>query len=233
MSRKYAHNVSITERLISLAIGGKLLYRSAKAIHQRPLSALAGGYLLYRGITGYCPVNRWIGKKDTHNPAINVKSYLTINKPREAVYRYWRRLQHLPEFMTHLQRVEEKSETRSHWIAKIPGMPRSIAWDAEIVEDQPGYFIGWRSLPGSMIENAGKVEFSDAPNRNGTEVQVVFSYHPPAGSIGTGIARLLNPLFKSMIEGEIRNFKRVLETGEIPTTKGQPTGKRTGTIKII
>src|SRR5690606_22686432 len=220
MSSKHTSNVSPSERIISFTIGGAMLYRSFKTLHRRPVLALAAGYLVYRSIAGYCPISRWMGKKDTHNPAINIKSYLTINRPRDEVYRYWRRLRNLPTFMKHLERVEERTDTHSHWAAKLPGMTGAIEWDAEIVEDQPGYFIGWRALPGSIIENAGKVEFSDAPDGASTEIQAVFSYHPPAGSVGTGIARLLNPLLKTMIEGEIWNFKRIMEAGEIPTTAG-------------
>ena len=113
--------------------------------------------------------------------------------------------------MSHLLKVEELDEKRSHWLARMPGTNGTIEWEAEIVKDEPGYLIGWQSVNGSPIENAGKVQLYDTPDRLGTEVRVVFSYHPPAGGLGTGVAKLLNPFFKSVIEEEIRSFKRVME----------------------
>ncbi|SFC35414.1 Uncharacterized membrane protein [Parapedobacter composti] len=225
-------NVGITERLLSVAAGAFLLGKTWRRSKGRPIPLLAGGYLIVRGSLGYCPLSHWIGKKNIHNPAINIKVVMTVSKPREMVYQYWRTLRNLPSFMAHLQEVEEKDEKHSRWVAKVPGTDGIIEWEAEIVKDEPQRLIGWQSTDGAIIRNAGKVQFFDAP-KQGTEVRVIFSYHPPAGGVGVGIAKLLNPLFKGVIEDEIRNFKRVIEAGEIPTTVGQPAGVRTGKFKLI
>ena len=233
MVKKITKNVGLTEQVISLALGAYVTYRALRDFRYRSVPALAaGGYLMVRGGLGYCPVSRWLGKKDLHSPAINLKAVMTVNKPKEEVYRYWRKLTNLPAFMAHLKEVVETDERHSHWIIEMPGVGGRIEWDAEIVKDEPDRLIGWQSVNGAVIKNAGKVEFDDAP-RTGTEVRVIFSYHPPAGGLGTGVAKLFNPLFKSALENEIFNFKRVIEAGEIPTTEGQPAGKRTGIFKLI
>lgn len=197
------------------------MYQSLKDIRNRPVSAFAAVYLLFRGGVGYCPINRWIGKKDTHNPAINIKAHMTVNKPRSTVYRYWRTLRNLPFFMSHLLSVEESDEIHSHWIAKMPRTAGTIEWDAEIVKDEPDYLIGWQSISGSPLKNAGKVQLYDTVDGLGTEVRVVFSYHPPAGGLGTSIAKLFNPFFKRVIEDEIHNFKNIMEADskEIPNKR--------------
>jgi uncharacterized membrane protein len=76
--------------------------------------------------------------------------------------------------------------------------------------------IGWQSIPNSTINNAGKVVFHDALNGQGTELEVVISYHPPAGEIGAGIAKLLNPVFEKIIRQDIMNFKEYIETKHNP-----------------
>lgn len=233
MVKKITKNVGSAERVISLALGAYLTYRALRNLRYPSLPALAaGGYLMMRGGLGYCPISRWLGKKDTHNPAINLKAVMTVNKPRREVYAYWRTLANLPSFMAHLKAVTESDEGQSRWVIEMPGLGGRIEWDAEIVKDEPNQLIGWQSVKGAAIKNAGKVEFHDAP-RGGTEVRVVFSYHPPAGGFGTGVAKLLNPVFEGVLENEIFDFKRVIEAGEIPTTKGQPAGKRTGKFKLI
>ena len=72
--------------------------------------------------------------------------------------------------------------------------------------------IGWQSLPNSTINNAAKVIFHDALNGQGTELEVVIIYHPPAGELGSGIAKLLNPVFEKIIRQDVMNFKEYIET---------------------
>ena len=71
--------------------------------------------------------------------------------------------------------------------------------------------IGWQSLPNSTINKAGKVIFHDALNGQGTELEVVIIYHPPAGELGSGIAKLLNPVFEKIIRQDVLNFKEYIE----------------------
>lgn len=47
-----------------------------------------------------------------------------------------------------------------------------IFWNAEITREKDGEYIGWQSIQGSMVDNAGKVEFKDTLNGTGTELTV-------------------------------------------------------------
>src|SRR5512135_2520220 len=76
---------------------------------------------------------------------MHVKASVTVNRSPHETYRYWRDFANLPRFMQHLDSVQVTSDTRSHWRSKAP-LGRSVEWDAEIVADQPGEHIGWRSL---------------------------------------------------------------------------------------
>lgn len=214
-------NVNMAERIFSIAAGTFLLYTGIKHLFKHPFSgiskAVAGGTLLIRGASGHCPAYASLGKDSTQSEAINIKQYFTINKPREEVYQFWRGFENLPLFMRHLQSVEKREDGLWRWKAKFTEAMPAISWNAEIVKEKENHFIGWQSVKGSAIDNAGKVEFNDTPNGAGTEVQVVFSYHTPAGALGTGIAKLLNPLVENLIREDVRNFKHYIETGEIPT----------------
>jgi uncharacterized membrane protein len=139
---------------------------------------------------------------------------MLISKPREEVYAFWRQLGNLPLFMQHLLKVEEKDGIHSHWIARGPGGIGTIEWEAEIMKEEPGRLLGWRSVANSMIATAGRVTFEDAAN-GGTFVEVMITYRPPAGHVGTGLAWLLNVAFERMIEEDIQRFKRFLESGEV------------------
>ena len=54
--------------------------------------------------------------------------------------------------------------------------------------------------------------FHDALGGQGTELEVVMIYHPPAGEIGAGLAKALTPVFEKMIRQDVMNFKEYIET---------------------
>ena len=218
-------NLEWPERYISIAAGVKMSFSGLKNIFSSPFSSIlkvgAGGYLITRGLTGHCEIYTKLGKVNTEPVNTNIRSSFIINKPRQEVYEFWRNLDNLPKFMKHLESVEVIDTKRSHWVLKLPANVAKVSWDAEIVNDEPGEAIGWSSLPGSIIDNAGKVRFKDAEDGNGTIVDVVISYTPPAGGVGTGLSHILNPLFKNMVDEDVRNFKQYVDLGgaeHTPTT---------------
>lgn len=212
------HNVNEVERALSVASGIILWTVSFRRPFRNPLKYLSSIYLLYRGISGNCPIYTKLGKDSTKTPAINLKAEYVVDKPRQEVFDFWRKLENLPLFMKHLKSVEQLSETESRWEAVLPGNSGTLSWEARIVKDIPGKLIGWTSKEGAIIENSGKVEFYDDVNGSGTLIRVVFSYHPVAGGLGTGIARFLNPAFEKMLKEELHDFKILMEGGTLSDT---------------
>jgi len=231
-TRSMHANVGTTGRILS-AVGGGLLtyYGLNKLDSSKPLGAVLatlGGALVLRGITGYGPVNQLLGIDTRKNPKsqpIKIVQTFTILRPIEEVYDFWRHLENLPRFMQHLSQVRQLDERRSHWEAEIPGGLGTVEWEAEIVRDVPNRLLAWKSRPGSEIDNAGEVRFQQAPGDKGTEVQAVIHYRAPAGPLGKGVAKLLNPALGQLVRSDLRRFKQLLEAGEISTIKGQPSGR--------
>lgn len=209
-------NVAAPERLLSAAGGAVLLLDIFANRKVNFLQAMAGSYLLLRGVTGFCLAYEQLGKKeiDYRAPNVNIRTSLTINRPRDQVYAFWRRLQNLPLFMKHLQNVTVLDEKLSEWTAALVGDVGTVSWTSEIVKDDPGAMLSWHSLPDSAIENAGKITFADA-GRTGTRVHIVISYHAPLGVLGEKAGRLLNPVFEKMVQNDVKNFKHYMETSEL------------------
>jgi uncharacterized membrane protein len=211
-------NVSSNERLLSTALGAFILSSGLNSLLKHPLNGLVktalGGYLLYRGASGNCALYSSLGKtKNTSStPAVNIRTSMIVNKAKDEVYAFWRKLENLPLFMKHLATVTEIDTKHSHWEAIIPGNIGKIKWNAEIVKEEEGKMIGWQSIANSTINNAGKVVFSEALGGQGTELEVVISYHPPAGELGAGLAKALNPVFERIIRQDVMNFKEYIET---------------------
>ncbi|HEX4948410.1 MAG TPA: SRPBCC family protein, partial [Blastocatellia bacterium] len=169
-------------------------------------------------------------RANTHTPgaAMRLTQSILINRSPEELYRFWRDFQNLPRFMKHLESVQVMDNNRSHWVAKGP-VGTNIEWDAEIIEDRPNEVIAWRSVEGAMVESTGSVRFERAPGGRGTIVRVRMQYNPPGGVVGATVAKLLGKDPESQIKDDLRRFKQVMETGEVITTEGQPSGRSSST----
>ena len=141
---------------------------------------------------------------------------VSINLPRQELYDFWRDFRNLPLFMENIESVTILDGNRSHW--KVRGPANSeFEWDSVITEDVPGEVIAWSSLEGAGVENAGRVEFHDSSNDRGTIVSVTIAYDPPAGALGKAFAKIFRREPKIQARQELRRFKQLMETGELPT----------------
>ena len=93
------------------------------------------------------------------------------------------------------------------------GRPRSL-------QDRPNEWIAWRSVEGADVENSGSVTFRRAPGARGTELRVHLQYRPPGGRLGRGIAWLSDEEPGQQIRHDLRRFKQMMETGEVPASDG-------------
>lgn len=235
-----AHNVGDTERIVSGLAGSILVLQG---LGRRDLTGLlisgVGGALIHRGMTGRCRVYETLGQNTRSSAAsesgltvpngIHVATSMLIQRSPDELYEEWSKLENLPRMMTHLKSVTVIDDKKSHWVATAPWIVGGqIEWDAETVKDIPGRQISWSSLPGSQVENAGRIRFSQAMGDRGTIISVQMDYRPPAGRLGHWLAKLLGEDAQNQIYNDLRSFKRKIETGEIPTTQGQPRGRCMG-----
>jgi uncharacterized membrane protein len=143
-------------------------------------------------------------------------SVVTIARPAQEVYDFWRNFSNLSGVMENVERIEILDETRSHWTVKAPA-GRTVDWEAVVTEDVPGQLIAWQSVEGSQLRNSGRVEFHDVPGR-GTVVRAVIAYDPPGGAIGEWLAKLFQREPALQARRDLRRVKQLLETGEISTS---------------
>jgi uncharacterized membrane protein len=142
---------------------------------------------------------------------------VTINAPRQALYAFWRDFRNLPLFLDNVDSVQVFDDSRSHWKVKGPA-DTIVEWDSIITEDVPGEIIAWRSADKSEVFNTGRIEFRDTTNGRGTQVTVTLVYDPPAGGLGKAVAKLFGREPNIQARRDLRRFKQLMETGEVPTS---------------
>lgn len=92
---------------------GRLLFATANV-----LGVTAADVLQARKHTGAL-------KASGEEMALKGRTSITVNRPREEVYNFWKDFENLPKFMFHLESVESKGEDRYHWVAKAPSAGKS------------------------------------------------------------------------------------------------------------
>jgi uncharacterized membrane protein len=154
---------------------------------------------------------------------------VTINRPVEELYNFWRDPNNLARILKYVQSVEMMGENRAHWTIKLPGGAKT-EFDAERYTDTPNEVISWRSLEGAEVKNAWSVRFRPAPGGRGTEVHLIVEFSPPGGALGRAVTNLFGEAPNQYFGEYLREFKQLMETGERTTSAG-PSGRQKETGK--
>ena len=224
VSLREGRNISENERWGSMAAGaGMFLYGLGRRGTTGWVVAGLGALLFRRGMSGHCHTYQAFGintagtQQDTRqalggSAGVIVEESVTINRPVADLYRFWRNLENLPRFMSHLESVERITDTLSRWRAKGPA-GTTVEWNAEIINEVPDQVIGWRSIEGSDVVSAGSVNF-EAQDAGRTRVRVRLQYSPPGGKVGDAVARLMGSDAATQIRYDLHRFKDLLETNQ-------------------
>jgi uncharacterized membrane protein len=162
------------------------------------------------------------GKRESASRT-HLRAFATIRCEPQVAYEYWRNFENFPQFMAHVESVQVSAADRSTWRVKGPAGIH-LEWDAEIIRDDPGSVISWRTLPGSTVSHSGGVRFRPAPRDQGTEVSLDIVYGQPGGRAGELAAKLLGEQPRQQVADDLRRFKQLIEAGSITRSDASPDG---------
>ncbi len=225
-------------QVASAVVAGALLSLS---LRRRPLGgvvlAIAGSGLIYRGMLGrslardVAAVRRLRGRRSVEAGAglgrTVLERSITIQKPGHELYRAWRVAENLSKVMGHFAEVTTAGPDLQHWMVQGP-FGQTFEWDSHVVEEHPGEYLRWESMPGAQLPNEGWVRFRPAPGDWGTVVTLRFRFSPPGGAVGDAALKLLGDVPTTLAHKALQRFKSLVETGEIPTTRPNPAARGGG-----
>jgi uncharacterized membrane protein len=151
---------------------------------------------------------------DTTDGKARLDAVVTVNKPVEEVYGFWKNPQNFPRFMNAIDSVKPIGERLYRWKIEAPA-GLSVEWDAEIVTDVPNEMISWHAIDSADVQNTGTVRFRRAAGDRGTEVQLEAEFKPKGGPLGAKVARILSTIPKTNLANDLRRFKQLIEVGEV------------------
>ncbi|WP_406858783.1 SRPBCC family protein [Streptomyces sp. HUAS MG47] len=146
-----------------------------------------------------------------------VKESIEVDVPVRTAYDQWTQFESFPEFMDGVERIEQRTDTMTHWVTKIAGMEREF--DAEITEQVPDKRVAWVTVGGDT-EQSGLVTFRKIDPSH-TEVTLMMDFDPEgmAETIGDKLG-----FVDRQVKGDLRRFKHFIEE------RGEATGEWRGRV---
>jgi uncharacterized membrane protein len=154
-----------------------------------------------------------------------VRTSALVQADAKTLYEMWHDVEKAPAWQEQIAAVRRTGAKTSHWVMRAGDekSEKTIEWDSEVLADEPGKRIAWRSIGGES-ENAGEVVFEEAPGGRGTYVTVLQEFR--MGKIASAWETFVGRNPKQAVIENLRHFKALAETGEIPRTEPQPHGDR-------
>lgn len=231
-----------TDRLKRVAaglLGGFALVRGLRRRSRRGIVlAVAGGWLVARAL-GLRPGRRTlavvsgarsrVGDRRSATEQPSVTRTITIGASAEDLSELWRDPDQLSRIVGHFADVEAADEDVFRWTAHAPG-GRDVSWDTRFVDAEPGERLRWETPGDAMIQTEGELRFRQAPGDRGTLVELTIDFDPPGGTVGATALDRLDVVPETAVAEALRRFKRLAETGEIPTLEGNPSARGRGDL---
>jgi uncharacterized membrane protein len=85
----------------------------------------------------------------------NVTEAIDVDVPITTAYNQWTQFEEFPRFMEGVERVEQLTDDRLHWVAEIGG--KRAEWYARITEQHPDERVAWTAEAGKGL--SGVVTF--------------------------------------------------------------------------
>ncbi len=143
---------------------------------------------------------------------------IVVDAPVEQVFAYWRNLENLPQWMSHVREVRALGDDRYHWTVDGP-LGVAVEWDSELLNYEENREMTWHSVGDSQVDHVGRVRFEDAGDGR-TRIHVQLRYTPPGGAAGHAVAKAFGTDPKSSMDDDLARMKVAIETGRAPGDAG-------------
>jgi uncharacterized membrane protein len=146
-----------------------------------------------------------------------VEESIEVAVPVRTAYNQWTQFETFPEFMGGVERIEQRTDTLTHWVTSVNGVRREF--DAGITEQIPDERVAWTTVDGEARQ-AGVVTFHRLDDAH-TKVMLQMDFEPEgaAEKIGDKLG-----FVKRQTKGDLKRFKEFIES------RGGETGGWRGAV---
>ncbi|MFJ6483645.1 MULTISPECIES: SRPBCC family protein [unclassified Streptomyces] len=143
----------------------------------------------------------------------HVEEYVEVNVPARTAYNQWTQFEEFPAFMEGVERIEQRTNTLTHWVTNVNGVRREF--DAQITEQFPDRRVAWMTVGGEPRQ-AGLVTFEPI-DATTTKIVLHMNWVPEGAADKLGFV-------KRRVAGDMKRFKLFIES------RGAETGAWRGEV---
>lgn len=132
-----------------------------------------------------------------------IEESVDVDVPVRTAYNQWTQFEEFPRFMAGVERIEQRTDTLTHWTTSIGGVRREF--DAKIIEQHPDQRVSWQTL--DRPKQHGTVTFHPL-DAGHTRVMLHMEFDPEGFVEKAGDAL---GVVEQRIHGDLARFKDFIE----------------------
>lgn len=166
---------------------------------------------------------------ETSGDAVTASGSITIGHSPEELSGALRDADRLDRVVGPVAEVTEVEGNRHRYTVDGP-LDLGRSWEMRLTDDRPGEFVRWASDDGSAIVDEWRVHLGPSSGDRGTMVRLEVDADPPGGAVGRAVLDRLAPVSDGLARTALDRFKGLVETGEVATIGGDPSGRGEGDL---
>jgi uncharacterized membrane protein len=146
-----------------------------------------------------------------------------INAPVDLVFELYSHFEKFPEWMEHIKEVRQTEPGFTRWTADAP-LGINVEWEAKTTALELNSKIAWETVRGDL-EMQGEVTFQETEGGK-TILHVSIAYAPPAGHLGTLLAKFFGNDPEQQMDEDLKRFAKLAESrAEMPDDSNDEKGR--------
>lgn len=144
-----------------------------------------------------------------------VEGRVTIQRPVEEVFGFYRNFKNLPSFLGDVMAIDEISPATSRWTIQGP-LGIQANWRIRVTEERINELIRYETVSPAVLRTYWEIYFSAGSTAGETEVHEVMK--APLGRLGRAALALMGKFPAEEVSSNLHRLKEVMETGRVSDT---------------
>jgi uncharacterized membrane protein len=156
-----------------------------------------------------------------HRDENTIEASVTIQRPVEKVFGFYRDFKNLPSFLGDVMAIEQTGPATSRWTIQGPLGIRAH-WTIHVTEERADNLIRYETVSAPGLRTCWEIYFA-APREGETEVREVMK--APLGRLGRAALALIGKFPAEEVSANLHRLKQVMETGRVTDASYSVRGK--------
>jgi uncharacterized membrane protein len=151
-----------------------------------------------------------------------IEASVTIQRPVEEVFRFYRDFKNLPSFLGDVMDIEQIGPATSRWAIQGPLGIRAN-WTMQVTEERTNELIRYETVTSPLLRTSWEIHFAPGSEAGETEVREVMKV--PLGGLGRAALALIGKFPAEEVASNLHRLKQVMEVGRVTDKSYSVAGK--------